>query len=125
MTNRTEAQRKWRQSTDAKKVEVYLAPELVDHLDKFVRAKGYRGRGEALATLIRKDARRQLKQPAVKVLHVERTWDLDRCEFRNASGSRCKRKTAVIVKRKVGGKVLEFGACKHHEYKSEPHPSVV
>ena len=51
--DKKEYQQRWRDRTDRVKVEVYLAPEIVEQLAKLVERGGYRGRGEALTHLIK------------------------------------------------------------------------
>ena len=119
---RTKAQAVWRANTSLKKIEAYLDRNLVAKLDEIVKDGGYKGRGEALAALIREYDRSlhvnhtPTKAAATKPLHVDRKADTKRCECRTAKGGRCKGKVVAIIKKRVGDHVMEFGACRRHEY---------
>jgi len=126
MGSRSETQAKWRASTERRKVEAYLPVDIVEQLDRIVKQGGHRGRGEALGALIRAyseslHVENTPKQAIIgKSLHVDRKFDSKRCECRTAKGGRCKLPTLAIIKRRVDDKVMEFGACKRHEYDFEP-----
>lgn len=50
---RTVDQQRWRNKTDSKRVEVYLPVDILTILDEQTKARGFKGRGETLASLIR------------------------------------------------------------------------
>jgi hypothetical protein len=47
-----DVQRRWRENTRARKVELYLAPAILAALDQAVKDAGARGRGSRGATLL-------------------------------------------------------------------------
>lgn len=51
----TKSQKKWRKQTNLKKIELYLSPIVIDSIDTAVKAGGYRGRAEFIATLIKEE----------------------------------------------------------------------
>ena len=54
--------------------------------------------------------------PAAELLELDpRQYDRHRCECRTASGGRCRYQTRVIVRKRTGDRVAEFGACLLHE----------
>ena len=129
---RTQSQPQWRASTARKKVEAYLPYDLVEKLDQLVSDGNYRGRGEALAELIRRcgetaqaPAKIEDQPVETKKLHVDRDLS-SHCECETASGSPCRNMASLVIRRKVEGQLVEFSTCKrHNNWKFRPHKSVI
>jgi len=98
---RTQDQKRWRESTSTKRVEVYLPVDIVGLLDEYTRSGEFRGRGEALSQIIREtltdepEPRKAKRKPTTLALLAPREPDTSRCECHTARGSRCRGKVTA------------------------------
>lgn len=93
-----------------------MSPPSFDHIHNGERCRIIQ-RSEQGNTRIQTEFGSTAWVPATELLELDpREYDSTRCECRTASGGRCKLPTRVIVRKRTGGRVAEFGSCLKHEH---------